>query len=105
MKYVQQTGRQGWTAEKDPDWYHAVGSFHYNTVAQVEVVPGPDGEPRTTMRYQTHVYDRYNWDANKATPVSAMGNVPDAQTARLHQSGQAKEYDMGGQSEVRTWNG
>lgn len=105
VKYVQQTGWQGWTAEKDPDWYHAVGSFHYNTVAQVEVVPGPDGEPKTTIRYQTHVYDRYNWDANKATPVPAMGNVSDAQMARLHQSGQAKEYDMGGQSEVRTWNG
>ncbi|MGW7053597.1 hypothetical protein [Streptomyces sp. NPDC054887] len=105
VKYVQQTGWQGWTAEKDPDWYHAVGSFHYNTVAQVEVVPGPDGEPRTTIRYQTHVYDRYNWDANKATPVPAMGNVSDAQMARLHQSGQAREYDMGGQSEVRTWNG
>ncbi|MFC8781936.1 hypothetical protein [Streptomyces nigra] len=105
VKMVQQTGWQGWTAEKDPDWYHAVGSFHYNTVAQVEVVPGPDGRPRTTVRYQTHVYDRYNWDANKATPVPAMGNVSDAQMARLHQSGQAKEYDMGGQSEVRTWNG
>lgn len=76
-----------------------------NTVAQVEVVPGPDGEPKTTIRYQTHVHDRYHWDANKATPVPAMGNVWHAQMARLHQSGQAKEYDMGGQSEVRTWNG
>ncbi|MDG4856963.1 hypothetical protein P8605_02105 [Streptomyces sp. T-3] len=105
VKLVQQTGWQGWTAEKDPDWYHAVGSFHYNTVAQVEVVPGPDGEPKTTIRYQTHVYDRYNWDASKGTPVPAMGNVSDAEMARLHQSGQAREYDMGGQSEVRTWNG
>ncbi|WP_328429295.1 hypothetical protein [Streptomyces sp. NBC_00443] len=60
VKYVQQSGWQGWTAERDPDWYHAVGSFHYNTVAQVEVVPGPACEPRTTIRYPTHVYDRYN---------------------------------------------
>ncbi|MFM9368440.1 hypothetical protein [Streptomyces sp. Da 82-17] len=105
VKMVQQTGWQGWTATKDPDWFHAVGSFHYNTVAQVEVVPGPDGEPKTTIKYQTHVYDRYNWDAGKTTPVPAMGNVSDAEMARLHQSGQAKEYDMGGQSEVRTWNG
>ncbi|GAA1349703.1 hypothetical protein [Streptomyces beijiangensis] len=105
VKLVQQTGWQGATASEDPDWYHAVGSFHYNTIAQVEVVPGPDGEPKTTIRYETHVYDRYNWDAQKGTPVPAMGNVSDAEMARLHQSGQAKEYDMGGQSKVHTWNG
>lgn len=97
MKYAQQTGRRGWTAEKDPDRYRAVG--------QVEVVPGPDDEPKTTIRYQTPVYGRYNWDANKATPVPAMGNVSDPPMARLHRSGQAKKYDMGGESEVRTWNG
>ncbi|MFE5191077.1 hypothetical protein [Streptomyces sp. NPDC056628] len=71
----------------------------------MEVVPGPDGWPRTAVRDQTRVYDRYNWDANKATPVPAMGNVSDAQMARQQQSGQAKEYDMGCQSEVRGWNG
>ncbi|MDG4856959.1 hypothetical protein P8605_02080 [Streptomyces sp. T-3] len=105
VKLVQQTGWQGWEARRDPDWYHAVGAYHFNTVAQVEVVPGPDGEPKTTIRYQTHVYDRYNWDPTKTTPVPAMGNVSDAEMAKLHQSGQAKEYEMGGQSEVRTWKG
>ncbi|MGV9571363.1 hypothetical protein ACWDRX_18155 [Streptomyces nigra] len=77
VKMVQQTGWQGWTAEKDPDWYHAVGSFHYNTVAQVEVVPGPDGRPRTTVRYQTHVSargpvdDREGQEALAFSPLSA----------------------------------
>ncbi|MDI3407830.1 hypothetical protein [Streptomyces cavernicola] len=105
VSMVQQTGWQGWEAEKDSDWYHAMGSYHYNTVAQVEVVPGPDGEPKATIRYQTHVHDRYNWDKGKETPVPALGNVSDADLARLHRAGLAREFDMSGQSEVRTWKG
>ncbi|WP_414504412.1 hypothetical protein [Streptomyces sp. NEAU-L66] len=107
VKMVQQTGWQGFNATSDPDWYHAVGACHYNTVAQVEVVPGPDGEPQTKIKYQVHVADRYNWDGSegKSTEVPQLGVVTDRDMGKLHAAGLAKEFDMGGQSSVRTWEG
>ncbi|MEI5135204.1 hypothetical protein RB199_27205 [Streptomyces libani] len=107
VKEAIQTGWQGFNATSDPDWYHAVGACHYNTVAQVEVVPGPDGEPQTKIKYQVHVADRYNWDGSegKSTEVPQLGVVTDKDMGKLHAAGLAKEFDMGGQSSVRTWEG
>ncbi|MFF4955460.1 hypothetical protein [Streptomyces chattanoogensis] len=107
VKMVQQTGWQGFNTTSDQDWYHAVGACHYNTVAQVEVLPGPNGEPETKIRYQVHVADRYNWDgsANKSTNVPGLGVVTDKDMGRLHQAGLAKEFDMSGISSVREWKG
>ncbi|MGW3043836.1 hypothetical protein ACWC9T_28175 [Kitasatospora sp. NPDC001159] len=109
---VQQTGWQPMSAtpESSKDWFYAVGSFHYNTEAKIEVKPtSPGAPPEVTVTYKTHVRDRYNWDfekkdptKQKGTPVPGMGYVSDGDLQRLHRTGLAREFDMGGASDART---
>lgn len=91
------------TPDSSTDWYYAVGSFHYNTQAKIEVKPAaPGAPPEVTVTYQTHVRDRYNWDHGKQTEVPGMGTVTDQDIQRLHRTGLAQEFDMGGNSNMRT---
>lgn len=53
------------------------------------------------LHYQVHVADRYNWDGNKATTILGM-TITDKQLQELHQTGLAQEYDLVGESSVRT---
>ncbi|MET8542138.1 hypothetical protein ABZW03_15990 [Kitasatospora sp. NPDC004799] len=102
---VQQTGWQPMSAtpESSKDWFYAVGSFHYNTQAKIEVKPtSPGAPPEVTVTYQTHVRDRYNWDHKKGTDVPGVGYVTDDDIQRLHRTGLAQEFDMGGTSKPRT---
>ncbi|MEU6233241.1 hypothetical protein [Kitasatospora sp. NPDC047058] len=102
---VQQTGWQPMSAtpESSKDWFYAVGSFHYNTQAKIEVKPtSPGAPPEVTVTYQTHVRDRYNWDHGKSTEVPGIGIVTDDDMQRLHRTGLAQEFDMGGNSDMRT---
>ncbi|WP_052707163.1 WXG100 family type VII secretion target [Streptomyces rubellomurinus] len=103
---VQQTGWQPMSAtpESSKDWFYAVGSFHYNTEAKVEVKPpaSPGAPPEVTVTYKTHVRDRYNWDNGKSTDVPGVGQVTDRDIQRLHKTGLAREFDMGGASDART---
>ncbi|GHF54062.1 hypothetical protein GCM10018790_34920 [Kitasatospora xanthocidica] len=102
---VQQTGWQPMSATPDSskDWFYAVGSFHYNTGAKIEVRPtSPGAPPEVTVTYKTHVRDRYNWDHRKGTDVPGIGYVSDDDLQRLHRTGLAQEFDMGGSSRNRT---
>ncbi|GAA2089406.1 hypothetical protein GCM10009759_12270 [Kitasatospora saccharophila] len=103
---VKQTGWQPMSATPDSsqDWFYAVGSFHYNTQAKIEVKPPatPGGPPEVTVTYQTQVRDRYNWDSGKSTEVPGIGTVTDDDMQRLHRTGLAQEFDMGGNSDTRT---
>ncbi|MEU7067784.1 hypothetical protein [Streptomyces sp. NPDC046161] len=61
---------------------------------------GPDGKPQISIDYQVNVWDRYSWDPGKATPIGPT-TVTDADTARMHTTGQAREFDMRGSSSVQ----
>ncbi|MDH6542942.1 hypothetical protein [Streptomyces sp. SPB4] len=84
----------------DRNWYLAVGSAMTNTTGVVTAVPGPDGRPQVSIDYQVNVWDRYNWDPGKFTPIGPT-TVTDADMARFHTTGQAREFDMRGSSSVQ----
>ncbi|MEU3050488.1 hypothetical protein ABZ705_28960 [Streptomyces sp. NPDC006984] len=99
-----ETAGVGYTHDKGPDgtanWYLAVGSAMTNTTGVVTAVAGPDGRPQVNIDYQVNVWDRYNWDPGKATPIGPT-TVTDADMARMHTTGQAREFDMRGSSSVQ----
>jgi hypothetical protein len=83
----------------DRNWYLAVGSAGANTTGAVTVTPGADGTPRIGLDYRVNVWDRYNWDPGKSTQIEPT-TITDADMARLHRTGLAKEYDMRGSGTV-----
>lgn len=85
---------------EDRNWYLGVGSHMRNVSGNVSVVPDAHGQPKITMDYQVNVWDRYNWDAGKETPIGPV-TVKDADMARLHTVGLAQEFDMHGTSSSR----
>ncbi|MFG2663550.1 hypothetical protein ACGFY6_04785 [Streptomyces sp. NPDC048387] len=84
----------------DRNWFLAVGSGMTNSTGVVTAVPGADGRPQVSIDYQVNVWDRYNWDSGKATPIGPT-SVTDADMARLHTVGLAREFDMRGSSSVQ----
>lgn len=84
----------------DRNWYLAIGSGMTNTTGTVTVVPGENGEPKISLDYQVNVWDRYNWDPGKETPIGPT-TVTDADMARLHTTGLAREFDMRGSGSVQ----
>ncbi|WP_367319701.1 hypothetical protein [Streptomyces sp. HUAS ZL42] len=94
-----ETPPQSYT-HSDRNWYLAVGSGMTNTTGLVTVVPGENGEPRVSLDYQVNVWDRYNWDPGKKTPIGPT-EVTDADMARLHTTGLAREFDMRGSGSVQ----
>lgn len=87
----------------DPNWFFATGGFHYATAGTVTVYP-PDAtssEWRSEVDYKVHVADRYNWDGDKVTQIGPI-TVSDKQLQELHKAGIAKEYDLVGESEVKS---
>ncbi|EDX23622.1 conserved hypothetical protein [Streptomyces sp. Mg1] len=99
-----ESGSVGYEHEMGPDgtnnWYLAVGRGMTNTTGVVTAVPGPDGKPQVSIDYQVNVWDRYNWDQDKATPIGPT-TVTDADMARMHTTGLAREFDMRGSSSVQ----
>ncbi|MFI1166886.1 hypothetical protein ACH4UM_25625 [Streptomyces sp. NPDC020801] len=87
----------------DQNWFFAVGSAVTNTTGAVTVVPGADGKPKISLDYQVNVWDRYNWDPGKSTHVGPT-TMTDADMARLHRTGLAKEYDMRGSGTMRHYD-
>ncbi|MGW2989899.1 hypothetical protein [Streptomyces goshikiensis] len=85
---------------EDRNWYLGVGSHMRNVSGNVSVVPDAHGQPKITMDYQVNVWDRYNWDAGKETPIGPV-TIKDADMARLHTVGLAQEFDMHGTSSSR----
>lgn len=79
------------------NWYLAVGSHAYATSGVVTVQAGADGKPQVSMQYQVSIWDRYNWDPGKSTPIAGT-NIKDSDLADLHQTGLAREFDLTGRS-------
>lgn len=108
----------GWRSDYYPDqeqytnWYFGVGGFNYSQTALVTVIPGDDPvHPMITIASQTHMSDRYNWDAGKSVDLPSTGvqwiddhtiagdHIPDTSMGRLHQTGIAQEYDLYGHAD------
>jgi hypothetical protein len=97
-----ETPPQGYT-HSDRNWYLAVGSATTNTTGAVTVTPGADGKPKVSLDYQVNVWDRYNWDPGKSTEIGPT-EVTDADMARLHTTGLAREFDMRGSGSVQHYD-
>ncbi len=103
-----QTGWTGYyiTADQSKDWFYAMGGIQYAVtgVATVHPPDHPGGEPRIEMDYQTHVFDRYNWDGGKSTEIGPI-TITDEQLAELHRAGVAQEFNISGSSDVKRYSG
>ena len=87
------------------NWHFAMGLFRFKQSALVTVSPGNGGQLRVRLDTTLHVFDRYNWDPPKKAsigPKTYFGvrfgrmTIYDADMAKLHQSGLAKEYEIRG---------
>ena len=79
------------------NWYYATNGYRYATAGTITV--HPDGS--YTYKYQVHTADRYNWDGDKKTDIGPF-TVTDKQLQELHRAGIAQEYDLVGESSVKT---
>ncbi|MDH5824965.1 hypothetical protein QFW77_18520 [Luteimonas sp. RD2P54] len=91
------SGWQGFYIGKDmsADWFYAMGGIQHSVTGTVVVTPGDP--PTAEVSYQTHVFDRYNWDGGKQTTIGPV-TITDQQMGELHTAGLAQEYDIVGSS-------
>lgn len=94
------------TPELDQNWHVAIGNVHHSVtgVATVHPPATPGGAPQVEVTYQTHVYDRYNWDASNPDKYALVDvyATKDEYIAQFHRAGTAQEYDTFGSSAPRT---
>ena len=92
--------------DESKDWYYAMGGVQYAVTGVATVHPPvhPGGEPRIEMDYQTHVFDRYNWDQGKSTEIGPI-TIDDSQLAEMHRAGVAQEFDMSGSTDTKHYTG
>jgi hypothetical protein len=92
--------------EASKDWFYAMGGTQYavSGVATVHPPDHPGGQPRIEMDYQTHVFDRYNWDGGKSTEIGPV-TITDDQMAEMHRAGVAQEYDISGSTDTKHYTG
>lgn len=78
------------------DWYLALHGVSVSTTGYVVVDPSTSD---TTVHYQVHIYDPYDWDE----PVHVPGmDIPVQRLYDLHEAGLAREYDVRGTSAEHT---
>ena len=82
---------------ENQNWFYATGGYQHATAGTITVYP--DGS--YTYKYQVHTADRYNWDGDKKTGIGPF-TVTDKQLQELHRAGIAQEFDLVGESSVRT---
>ena len=82
---------------EDLNWHYAVGGYHHATAGTITVYP--DGS--YTYRYQVHTADRYNWDGGKTFKIGPA-EVSDTELQELHRAGISQEYNLVGESSIRT---
>lgn len=87
------------TTALDPsrNWFFAVGGFQYWGSGIAYVMPGPSYK----LQFAFKVFDRYNWDGDKAADIPVPGTdmtieVTDATLAEFHRQGLAREYNQSG---------
>lgn len=97
--------------EDNPDWFYAMGGIQQSVTGVVTVQPPtvPGGEPTVSVDYQTHIFDRYNWDGTKSTTIPIPGTdgitITDARMGALHTAGIAQEYNITGTGSVFHYDG
>ena len=103
ITYPFTTRWQGETATETQNWYYAVGSYNRATEGTITVYPPTPDHPNGYYKcdYKVHVADRYNWDGGKSTKILGM-EIEDERLQRLHPRGLAQEYDLKGNSFVRS---
>jgi len=86
-------------AEKseNANWFYATGGYQHATAGTITVYP--DGSYK--YAYQVHTADRYNWDGDKKTGIGPL-TIYDTELQELHRAGIAQEFDLVGESSVRT---
>lgn len=86
-------------AEKseNANWFYATGGYQHATAGTITVYP--DGSYK--YAYQVHTADRYNWDGDKKTGIGPL-TIHDTELQELHRAGIAQEFDLVGESSVRT---
>lgn len=91
------------TKAQSYNWFYATGGYQSATDGTITVYPPTADNPDWTYKYEyrVHVADRYNWDGNKSTNILGF-TITDKQLQRLHAVGLAKEYDLSGESSVRS---
>lgn len=96
------SGWQGFYINKDmnADWFYAMGGIQHSVTGTVVVQPGDP--PTAEVSYQAHVFDRYNWDGGKKTPIGPV-TITDKQMGELHTAGLAQEYDIVGSTDETTY--
>lgn len=95
--------RSSGNSRPTPHWFYAVGGVSTSVTGVVAAVPDADGNPRISVDYQVNVWDRYNWDENKAVAIGPL-DIPDGEMAKLHRVGLAQEFDMSGSSSVKHYD-
>ncbi|WP_457311516.1 hypothetical protein [Sphingomonas sp. UYAg733] len=100
-------GNSGATGDKDDarewDWFHTVGGFDMAQTATVTVSPDAGDIVKVNIKYNTHVFDRYNWDNKKKTFPMGI-EIDDRTMGALSSAGLAREFDMMGTSSPREIN-
>lgn len=103
ITYPFNTKWEGETLTESLSWYYAVDSYDHATEGTITVYPPTSDHPNGyyTCDYKVHVADGYNWDGGKSTKILGM-EITDERLQRLHQRGLAQEYDLKGNSSVRS---
>ncbi|MCP4110574.1 MAG: hypothetical protein GY749_34470, partial [Desulfobacteraceae bacterium] len=68
------------------DWFYALGGVSSSATGTVTVYQG--SPPEIDVSYQSHLWDRYNWDAGKAVTLGPI-TIEDETLAKLHRAGVA----------------
>lgn len=97
--------------EDSKDWFYAMGGIEQSVTGIATVYPPstPGAEPTVTVDYQTHVFDRYNWDGTKTTTFDIPGTdgvtISDERMGSLHTAGLAQEFDISGSGSTFHYDG
>ena len=88
--------------EDYPTWWWAINSFSYTFDGEVAVSPKDNGEIEVSVKYKMYIFDRYNWDEGKGFYL--LGRHREDEDLRiLHRHGLAREYNVYGATEEKTY--
>lgn len=83
------------TKDQSLDWFFALGGFSYSVTGVVV----RSGVGAGSLKYQVHIFDRYNWDAGKSVDIGPF-HFEDTELGNLHLKGLAREYTVRGTSGI-----
>lgn len=88
------------------NWFLAIGGVNASASGVVTVHDSAleSAQPRITLDYQSHLFDRYNWDKGKGIKLGEI-TVTDREMGGLHTAGLAKEFNMYGSSTIKHYEG